>query len=244
MAIRSGYNGMRASAPAAPRVQRAAVAAPDSVPETRGSKPVSPGARFAVTYFNADGDSVEITDRAMNLFRSRISQGGESETRPAPEQSAAVMLFKTVAAHGNNPPENAAPVPGMFESIQMSPETAPVKPPGECKTCANRRYIDRSDDPSVSYQTPTKINPNMAVAAVSSHEQEHVRNERSAADRNDRDIVNQTVTLTYDCCPECGRHYVSGGTTRTTSVGRSESGAGMENGPPDNDGPVMQTADD
>ena len=98
-----------------------------------------------------------------------------------------------------------------------------LKPQGACHTCENRKYVDKSDDASVSFQTPTSVSPNMAAAAVASHENEHVRNEQARAHREDREIVSQTVTLTYDCCPECGRHYVSGGTTRTTSVNKSDS---------------------
>jgi len=107
-----------------------------------------------------------------------------------------------------------------------------VEPPGQCSTCESRRYIDKSDDPSVSFQTPTNVNPNMAAAAVTSHEQEHVRNEKSSAKRDGREIINQTVTLTYDCCPECGRNYVSGGTTRTTSISRSEKDSSQGAEPP------------
>jgi len=92
-----------------------------------------------------------------------------------------------------------------------------------CHTCENRRYVDQSDDASVSFQTPTKISPGMAAAAVASHEQEHVRNEQAKAHRDDREIVSQTVTLTYDTCPECGKQYVSGGTTKTTSISKPES---------------------
>ena len=98
-----------------------------------------------------------------------------------------------------------------------------MKSQGVCHTCENRKYVDRSDDASVSFQTPTNISPNMAAAAVAAHENEHVRNEQSKAHRDGREIVNQTVTLTYDCCPECGKHYVSGGMTKTTSVSKSES---------------------
>jgi hypothetical protein len=93
-----------------------------------------------------------------------------------------------------------------------------LKSQGVFHTCENLKYVDQSDDASVSFQTPTNINPNMAAAAVAAHENEHVRNEQARAARDGREIVNQTVTLTYDSCPECGRHYVSGGTTRTTSV--------------------------
>jgi len=99
----------------------------------------------------------------------------------------------------------------------------PIEHEGRCKTCEERKYVDQSDDPSVSFQTPTSISPNMAAGAVAAHENEHVRNEKSSAEREDREIVNQTVTFTYACCPECGRNYVSGGTTRTTSVKKHES---------------------
>ncbi|MCL2820502.1 MAG: hypothetical protein FWD38_06690 [Oscillospiraceae bacterium] len=98
-----------------------------------------------------------------------------------------------------------------------------LKAEGVCETCENRRYVDQSNDSSVSFQTPTKISPNMAAAAVASHEQEHVRNEQANAQRDNREIISQSVTLTYDTCPECGKQYVSGGTTRTTSIGKSES---------------------
>jgi len=99
-----------------------------------------------------------------------------------------------------------------------------VEPRGNCTTCENRRYVDKSDDASVSFQTPTNISPNMSAAAVAAHENEHVRNEQARAHRDGREIVHQSVSLTYDTCPECGRHYVSGGTTRTTSVSKSDSG--------------------
>ena len=135
-------------------------------------------------------------------------------------------------------PQNAPPI--NFPSYDAPPSTqlpggemTPVslealEPRGDCNTCASRKYIDKSDDPSVSFQTPTNISPNMSAAAVISHENEHVSNERAKAARDDRQIINQSVTLTYDCCPECGKSYVSGGTTRTTSINKSDNGDGQE----------------
>jgi len=99
----------------------------------------------------------------------------------------------------------------------------PLEPQEPCQTCENRRYVDQSNDASVSFQTPTKISPNMAGMAVAAHEQEHVRNEQANALQNDREIVNQSVTIHYDTCSECGKIYVSGGTTKTTSIGKSDS---------------------
>lgn len=87
----------------------------------------------------------------------------------------------------------------------------------ECQTCKNRRYQDGSDDSGVSFQTPTKVAPQAAGAAVRSHEQEHVSRNQAKAEREGREIVSQTVTIHTGICPECGRVYVSGGTTRTVT---------------------------
>jgi hypothetical protein len=92
----------------------------------------------------------------------------------------------------------------------------------ECETCKNRKYKDVSDDPSVSFQSPTHINPNAAASVVAAHENEHVTNEKAEAEREGRKIVSQTVTLKTGICPECHRMYVAGGVTRTTSVKSSE----------------------
>ena len=93
-----------------------------------------------------------------------------------------------------------------------------VEPKGECHTCNSRKYVDKSSDSSVSYQTPTKLNPQTAALAVGAHEREHVTNERAKADREGREIVNQTVSIKYGVCPECSKMYPTGGTTRTQSV--------------------------
>lgn len=96
---------------------------------------------------------------------------------------------------------------------------------GECQTCKNRKYQDGSDDPGVSYKTPTAISPDMANAAVRSHEQEHVGREQFQAQQEGREVVFQTVTIHNAICPECGRIYVSGGTTRTVTREQVEQAA-------------------
>ena len=88
----------------------------------------------------------------------------------------------------------------------------------ECKTCESRRYVDQSDDPSVSFQTPTHISPGASASMVMAHEREHVANEQARADREGNTVVSQTVTLQTAVCPECKRSYVSGGTTRTITM--------------------------
>ena len=93
---------------------------------------------------------------------------------------------------------------------------------GKCETCEKRKYQDGSDDSSVSYQTPTRIDPDLAASAVRGHEMEHVAHEQAKAQREDRKVVSQSVTLHTDICPECGETYVSGGTTRTVTKANPE----------------------
>ncbi len=95
----------------------------------------------------------------------------------------------------------------------------------ECQTCKERKYQDGSDDPGVSYKTPTNIDPSQAAAAVRGHEQEHVMREQSQAKQENREVVSQSVTLYTDICPECGKVYVSGGTTRTTTRANQDNAA-------------------
>ena len=88
----------------------------------------------------------------------------------------------------------------------------------ECQTCKNRKYQDGSDDPGVSFKTPTNVAPEQAASAVRGHENEHVVREQAKAQREDRKVVSQSVTYHTSICPECGKVYVSGGTTRTTTM--------------------------
>ena len=88
----------------------------------------------------------------------------------------------------------------------------------ECQTCKRRKYQDGSNDPGVSFKTATHISPEQAGAAVRGHEMEHVVHERAKAQREDRKVIQQSVTIHTAICPECGDVYVSGGTTRTTTA--------------------------
>ena len=86
---------------------------------------------------------------------------------------------------------------------------------GECETCANRKYQDGSDE-MVSFKSATHISPEAAATAVRAHEGEHVSNAYDKAAKNDGEVVNASVAIHTSVCPECGRTYVSGGTTTTT----------------------------
>ena len=90
--------------------------------------------------------------------------------------------------------------------------------PRECETCKRREYQDGSNDPGVSFKTPTHISPDQAGSAVRAHEQEHVTREQAKAAREGRKVISQSVSIHTAVCPECGRVYVSGGTTRTVTA--------------------------
>ncbi|MGN0612813.1 MAG: hypothetical protein ACI4JB_02840, partial [Porcipelethomonas sp.] len=92
----------------------------------------------------------------------------------------------------------------------------------ECQTCKERKYKDGSDDPGVSFKTASKISPENVASAVRGHENEHVIRERAQAQRENKEVVSQTVTLKSDICPECGKSYISGGETVTVTKSKPE----------------------
>ncbi len=94
--------------------------------------------------------------------------------------------------------------------------------PAECETCKNRKYQDGSDEGDVSFKAAAHIDPKSAAARVRSHEQEHVNNAyQKAAEKNGK-VVSCNVSIHTAICPECGRTYVSGGTTATQIKYRNE----------------------
>lgn len=109
-----------------------------------------------------------------------------------------------------------SPVRGIIRNPSESVEKAPGKQssPAECETCASRKYQDGSDE-NVSFKTPTRISPDRAASAVRAHEQEHVNNAYSEAARENGRVLSANVAIHTAICPECGRSYVSGGTTTT-----------------------------
>lgn len=86
--------------------------------------------------------------------------------------------------------------------------------PEDCETCKNRKYVDGSDE-MVSFKSPTTISPQRAGAAVAAHESEHVSNAYKDAAQNNGQVLRASVSIKTAICPECGRSYVSGGTTST-----------------------------
>lgn len=86
--------------------------------------------------------------------------------------------------------------------------------PEECETCKNRKYQDGSDE-NVSFKSASHISPEAAGSAVRAHEGEHVANAYSKAAEDNGKVVSASVSIRTSICPECGRTYVSGGTTNT-----------------------------
>ena len=111
---------------------------------------------------------------------------------------------------------------------------------GECQTCKNRKYVDGSDE-MVSYKSPAHISPDAAASAVRAHEGEHVTNAYSKAATNDGKVISADVQIKTAVCPECGRTYVSGGTT-TTHIKYSNESNPYQQAAKTQDGTVLRGA--
>ena len=126
-----------------------------------------------------------------NIMSSAIG-GISTGYSSAADQNSAVI----------NPGQNETKEPGRRSS------------PAECQTCKNRKYQDGSDE-MVSFKSAAHIDPSAAPAVVMGHEQEHVSNAYNKAAMNNGKVLSCSVQLHTAVCPECGRTYVSGGTTTT-----------------------------
>ena len=101
-----------------------------------------------------------------------------------------------------NPGESTTVSPGRKSS------------PAQCETGRNRKYQDGSDE-MVSFKSAAHISPQASASRVMAHEQEHVSNAYKKAAQNNGKVISANVSLKTAICPECGRSYVSGGTTST-----------------------------
>ena len=101
--------------------------------------------------------------------------------------------------------------------------------PAECQTCKERKYKDGSDECDVSFQTAQHIDPSAAGARVRAHEGEHVSNAYQKAAKNGGKVLQASVAIHTAVCPECGRVYVSGGTTTTKIQYKNEENPYVKN---------------
>jgi hypothetical protein len=123
-------------------------------------------------------------------------------------------LFPIYNASPVSPVRQAGKVTRGTEGMTDTNETNKVQK-SECQTCKNRKYVDGSNEGDVSFKTPGHISPESSASTVMAHEQEHVSNARAEGSKENKELVSATVTLKTSVCPECGRVYVSGGTTHT-----------------------------
>lgn len=135
-----------------------------------------------------------------SAFRNPSSFGSFSSAVNAPARTD-TELPKLPGAEN---PKDSERIPGQ-------PDTDTY----ECQTCKNRKYQDGSNDPNVSFKSPTRLSPERAAFAIRAHEAEHVSHAWAKAQEEDKEILSQSVTYHTAICPECGRTYMSGGTTQT-----------------------------
>lgn len=139
-----------------------------------------------------------------------------------PVEMAVRMRIQYVDVPGQSESSGAAEGMGKAEGAQGAEGVQKAAEEGKCQTCEQRKYKDGSDDPGVSFKTATRVAPEQAASAVRGHEREHVVREQAKAKREDRRVISQSVALHTSICPECGKVYVSGGTTRTTTASNPE----------------------
>lgn len=173
------------------------------------------------------------TDPAAAAVRSRIQYvGNGQEDGAAYGPQAELPGMRAAREAGGKIPglPDADPAGGAGKALGGEEAKEPygiesaqeVAEEAECQTCKERKYQDGSDDPGVSFKTAAHIAPEQAQSVVRGHEMEHVVRERAKAEREDRRVVGQSVTYQTAICPECGRVYVAGGTTRTVTMADPE----------------------
>ena len=140
----------------------------------------------------------EGADPAEMAVRARIKYVGDEELQ-----------------NSINPPQENAGGLKAGQTVNDSKSPQEVVEESECQTCKNRKYQDGSNDPGVSFKTPTAISPERAAFAIRSHEAEHVAHARLKALEEDKEIVSQSVSYRTGICPECGKTFMAGGNTRT-----------------------------
>lgn len=180
-------------------------------PELRqGADPVEMAVRSRIQYLS--------DEEVASLIRDRAG-GGEAAPAMEPPGSSGLPGAEGAEKVTVDLPGGKAEETGAVEEAKSAQEVAEE---AECKTCAERRYQDGSNDPGVSFKTPGHIDPGVSASVVRGHELEHVVRNQAEAQREDRRVVSQTVTLHTAICPECGKTYTSGGTTRTVTAAQND----------------------
>lgn len=216
------------------RVTTARRAQPDvPVQPAEAVKPVRDNGfnRHALLHYMAN-DPVEGAVRSRIRYLDRDSQPAAEEMNRLPglsgqEEKAAAPGIPGQEKAGELLPGETANTREAGEKdaepkVGDTPSAQEVAEEGECQTCERRKYQDGSDDPGVSFKTATRVDPKMAQAAIRGHENEHVVREQAKALQEGRKVLSQSVSYHNAICPECGKVYLAGGTTRTVTVNQPE----------------------
>ncbi len=147
----------------------------------------------------------------MSISGISFSNAGYAYSMPYPSSS-----------YGSTGAENAGVPSGYAAGEEMTGAVPEDKAenvdghstPADCETCKHRKYQDGSNE-MVSFKTPGHIDPGSSASVVLGHEHEHVANAYQRAAENNGEVMRCSVQLKHAICPECGRSYVSGGTTST-----------------------------
>lgn len=212
----AAYAASRARS-AAPR-QASAAAHQAAAPQTPVRPVASLGKTTADTPSTAQSLGLSLregADPAEMAVRMRIQYVGDTAQTEAKGALRGPL--------GADRTENGMKLPGTHSEEDDGVKNAQeVMEEGECQTCAERKYQDGSNDPGVSFKSAAHIDPDQSAATVRGHEMEHVVRNQAKAEREGREIVSQTVTISNAICPECGKVYTSGGTTRTVYSGAEQ----------------------
>ena len=168
-------------------------------------------------FSNDEVDRVVRTPEEMQADRRNAYEVMNSLTPRNAEHLNPALEFMT------NPPFTGSELPGTEgvspeEEINLPGDGKPaegVEEDHECETCANRTYVDGSNESDVSFKTAAHIAPEAAASTVRAHEYEHVRNAYQEDSKEGKELLSVSVSLKTAICPECGKTYVAGGKTRT-----------------------------
>jgi len=185
--------------------------------------PVLPGG-YAAEQANRSRVEYPQGQQAQGAQPQGMGQAADPQLPDWPGANAAESLVRMRIQYGTEGAEGQNGETGAVAAQEAVEE-------GKCETCEKRKYQDGSDDSTVSFQSPTRIDPDMVASAVRGHEMEHVTHEQAKARQEGRKVVSQTVTLHTDICPECGKAYISGGTTRTVTKAAPEQEVSEEESP-------------
>ena len=163
--------------------------------------------------YGSSANTGSVSALSANTSTGSASASSSANTAAASSNCASAAASTQTAGNTSNASSDGKTVvnPGQSEIKQPGRKSSP----SECQTCKNRKYQDGSNESNVSFKSAQHIDPASAYSEVSAHEGEHVSNAYNKAREGNGEVVQASVAIHTAICPECGRTYVSGGTTTT-----------------------------